>query len=142
MPADTSGPNTAWWAVLPLTLTALAAGAWLVLALWKPTTTWHLAPALVGGAGAWVVASADTDKTSHQRRRIGALAVLGLVVALVELAALHAYGRLEGPTLLGPNAVVESIVTATVGAASAVMASFRRTARTPTEAREDRPMSR
>ena len=109
----------------PFAFTVFAAVAWFALAAWHPTTTWHLAPALVAGAGAWVMALGASRQEVHGRRLVGASAALGLVVALGELAALNAMGRLEGPTLFGHDAVVEPAIAALVGAASAGVASLR-----------------
>jgi len=36
--------------------TAAVGLVWLLLALWRPTTTWHLAPVLLAGAWPWVTA--------------------------------------------------------------------------------------
>ena len=104
--------------------TALAAAAWLELIAWRPTTTWHLAPALVAGAGAWVAAPYRAEAMT--RWWIVAVAAVGLLAALGEIAVFHATGRLQGPALFGLSVVAESILMATVGAAFGVIASFRR----------------
>ncbi len=122
--AEASSPRIATLIAPALLTTALAAGAWLALIAWRPTTTWHLAPALVAGAGAWVAAQYRT--AAQTRWWIVAVAAFGLLAALGELAVFHATGRLEGPALLGLSGVAESSLTATVGAASGVIASFRR----------------
>lgn len=126
--------------MLPLAFTVFAAGAWFALAAWHPTTTWHLAPALVAGAGAWVTALGASRQEVQGRRLVGASAALGLVVALGELAALNALGWLEGPTLFGQNAVIESTLTAALGASSAVVASLRDAPRPKSVATESGPM--
>lgn len=122
--AEASSPRVASLIAPALITTALAAAAWFALIAWRPTTTWHLAPALVAGAGAWVVAQYRTDAVT--RWWIVATAALGLLVALGEVAVFQASGSLAGPALFGGTVVGESILMSTVGAASGVIAGFRR----------------
>jgi len=122
--AEASSPRLASLIAPALLTTALAAAAWLALIAWRPTTTWRLAPTLVAGAGAWVAAQYRTE--AQTRWSIVAVAAFGLLVAVGELAVLHATGPLEGPALFGLSGVAESILTAAVGAASGLIGSFRR----------------
>ncbi|HVL82980.1 MAG TPA: glutaredoxin domain-containing protein [Pseudonocardia sp.] len=62
--AAPSGWTGAGWAGVVLV-------AWVLLAVWRPTTTWHLAPGLLAAAGPWVTGQ---DVRSGDRRgavRIG-----------------------------------------------------------------------
>ena len=65
------------------------AALWLVLALIVSDTTFHLAPAIVGGAGAF-------GASRHAARA----AALGVGTALLVGAVLIVLGRLDGPSLL------------------------------------------
>lgn len=109
---------------------ALAAGAWLALVAWRPTTTWHLAPALVAGAGAWLAAHDRCGTAPHQKWWIGLIATMGLAVAWGEVEVFQGNGRLAGPALFGANVVVESMVTAALSSALAAYFGIRLGVRT------------
>jgi hypothetical protein len=84
---------------------------WVVLGFWRPTTTYHLAPLLIGATPA-VFAGGVVD------RRAGALlAAAGLGLALGAFWLLAVVPGLDGPPV-GPfsNAIQESVVLAFVGA--------------------------
>lgn len=104
----------------------VVAALWVLLAGWEPTTTWHLAPFLVGVIPPWL----------QSRRAVpprGGLPLVRRVAAAsgasaVGLAfALWALGLLRGPVLTGSGpAVVESVVLALLGPVVVVVLAARR----------------
>ena len=89
-------------------LTATFAVLWVVLAVWRATVTYHLAPAIVAG-----VASALGATTPKSRTR---LAAFGLTVALAGSLLLNVMGRLDGPSLLPfGGAMAEAVIFAVAG---------------------------
>lgn len=115
--------------------TALAASAWFALVAWRPTTTWHLAPALVAGVGAWLVAYGRPESMVRPKE-IGLLAASGLAVAWAEAVVFQAHGRLEGPVLMGENAGVESAAVAALASILVAIFGGRRVARARSDAPE------
>jgi uncharacterized protein (DUF427 family)/glutaredoxin len=114
-------------------LWALAGGlVWVTLAVWRPTTTWHLAPMLLAAAAPWVVAQ---DLRAGDRRalpRLAAAAVTGLVVSVLITWMLAAADLLRGPALPGfPDPLTESVVFAAAGAVLAALVGARRALRRP-----------
>ncbi|WP_308283411.1 glutaredoxin family protein [Pseudonocardia nigra] len=99
---------------------AVVALVWVLLAVWRPTTTWHVAPALLAAAWPWVVAQ---DLRGGDRAGVGRL--VGAGVGSVAVAALVTLGLdradlLRGPTVLGlASATVEALMLA--GAAAVVV---------------------
>ncbi len=88
---------------------------WVVVALLRSGTTFHLAPALVAAVLPVVFAYDGDDRTSARPIVVAALA--GLVVALVATLVLAATGLMTGPSLLPfGGAVTESVVFAIAGA--------------------------
>lgn len=82
------------------------AALWALLAVSSPTTTFHVAPAVVAGVG-------TLRPPGRERRRATAATV---ALAAVTIAALDAAGALAGPSLLpvgGP--VLEAVVVAIAG---------------------------
>ncbi len=127
--ASRSSPSSVWTPVL----WTLAAGlVWVGLAVWRPTTTWHLAPMLLAAAAPWVLAQ---DLRAGDRRalpRLAGAAVAGLIVAVLVSEALARTGFLLGPTLPGfPNPRTESLLLAGAGAVLAVLLGARRALRRP-----------
>lgn len=97
--------------VLPL----LLAGVWAALALANPTTTYHLAPAVV--TVAWPLGA--RTRAGRATRPREALVPVGAALALVAAALLLllASGALEGPSLVpGTDALGESVLLALAGA--------------------------
>jgi hypothetical protein len=93
----------------------VAAIAWSVLAAWRPTVTFHLAPVIV--AAAWPVAlrrgAALRVAASDTLRG----AVGGAAIAAVATALLAVLDLLRGPTLWGSGpALVEIVPAIVVGA--------------------------
>nr|WP_238383492.1 MULTISPECIES: glutaredoxin domain-containing protein [unclassified Nocardioides] len=110
--------------------TAVVTAAWLVLAGWQPSTTWHLAPLLVAAAWPWVVGQHQSPDDPSARRRIVVAAVAGLTVASLATGALAAIGHLEGPTWTGSGSTVaEALLLAGAGSLLAMVAGLARTVR-------------
>lgn len=81
--------------------TLAVAVVWVLLVLWRPTTTWHLAPPLMAAAWPWV-AGQDLCRSDPKARRALLTASAGALAASVGLtAALGSAGRLDGPTWTG-----------------------------------------
>ncbi len=99
---------------------------WVVLALVRTGTTFHLAPALVAVVFP-VTYAYDTDGAST--RDIGLAALAGLGLALVGTLILTVAGELTGSSLLPfGGAVTEAVVFAFAGAATGfVIGAIRRT---------------
>jgi hypothetical protein len=101
------GRSAAWGGGLAL--------LWLVLALARPSLTFHLAPLLVAAAPP-VLLTLD-DRAGATRREIVLATVLGAAMALVTTGILTGLGRLEGPGLGPfPDALVESLAFVAIGA--------------------------
>lgn len=120
VPGGSAGP---WW-------TAAVALTWLALALWRPSTTWHLAPLLLAAAWPWVVGQDQSPGDRSGRRRVLAAGVAGLTAAVLGTAALATSGLLRGPTWTGSGSpVVEALVLAVAGSLVATLAGLARTVR-------------
>lgn len=120
-PSPWSGP--AW--------TVVAGLLWLALALWRPTTTWHLAPALM--AGAWPWALAQTQPTPGRGRvRLLAAGAGGFTASGLTTLALAESGLLRGPTLPGfTGAAMEALVLSGGATVLAVLLGMFRTTADP-----------
>lgn len=82
---------------------------WVVLAGWRPTTTWHLAPLLIVLAPPWMAAHRP-DR--HRLRWIG----VGVGLALATTLVLDLLQLLRGPVLVGSDATIEAVLAITAGA--------------------------
>lgn len=90
-------------------LTTLAAAAvWLALAAWRPSTTFHLAPAVL--VAAWAVTERLTGDRPLTRARAAVVCSAGVGAALIMTAVLAAAGWLSGPALLGGSALAETLI--------------------------------
>lgn len=86
---------------------ALFAVSWIALAVFRPTTTYHLAPLIVA---AWPAVGERTME------RAITLSIVGFAVASATTGLLSVTGSLQGPSLLpwgGP--ALESLVSAAAG---------------------------
>ena len=100
--------------------TAVIAGVWVLLALWRPGTAWHLAPVLLGAAGPWVLGQDARVGDRSTVPRLVAAAVGAAVTVVAATGALLAAGLLGGPTVLGfATLAVEHVV---LGVGAAVLA--------------------
>lgn len=71
---------------------------WLGLALWRPTTTWHLAPVLVAGALPWFVLS-NLSSVGRKTQAVLLAAAAGGTAAALATTVLSGLDLLRGPTL-------------------------------------------
>jgi len=98
--------------------TAVAALAWAILAAARPTTTWHLAAALVVWAYPYLLLAG-----APRSRRPSIVVLPAAIAAAAALGwALHAAGLLAGPVVVGRDAFEESLIV--TGAAAFVGAAF------------------
>lgn len=88
---------------------------WGALAFARPSTTFHLAPAIVAWTPPYLVASSGVDDDRGVRA-----ALAGGSVAAVGGLVLAALGRLDGPVLFGGSGWAEAVIVA--GVATAVAA--------------------
>jgi uncharacterized protein (DUF427 family) len=115
--------------------TIVVAVVWSVLAAWRPTTTWHLAPLTLAAAWPWVVGQDTSSRDPSTRRRIMLAGGGGLGAALALTGVLSSAGRLDGPTWTGSgNPVVEALLLSVGGAAIATTMGLLRTVRRTTSA--------
>ncbi len=110
-----SGPRESPWS--GVVWSGAANTVWAVLAMVNPTTTYHLAP--VVALLAWPVIA--RSRRTGGGWRAGLIAAGGATV-LVALTAglLGSRGALAGPSLIGPNATVETAVLSAVAALAAL----------------------
>ncbi len=99
---------------------------WVVVALLRSGTTFHLAPILVAAAVPIAVAYDTQDQTSTQDLVVAT--VIGLVLALVATLILTLADEMTGPSLLpSGGAVTEAVVFSLTGAIGGfVIATLRR----------------
>lgn len=108
---------------------------WSVLVLWRPTTTWHLAPLILAAAWPWVVGQDTSSRDPSARRRIMLAGGGGLSAALALTGVLSSAGRLDGPTWTGSGSpAVEALLLSVGGAAVATTMGLLRTVRRTTSA--------
>lgn len=118
-----------------LTWTLVVAVVWSVLAAWRPTTTWHLAPLILGAAWPWIVGQDSAPGDHSARSRIILSGAAGLSAALALTGVLSASGRLDGPTWKGSSTpVAEALLLSVVGAAIATTVGLARAIRRTTSA--------
>lgn len=112
--------------------TAAVGALWLLLALWRPTTTWHLAPVLLAAAWPWVTGQ---DLRRGDRSAIGGLlgaGVGGLAAAAAATFALRGLDLLRGPALgWFPDPATEALVLGGGATVLAVAAVQVRAVRSP-----------
>lgn len=110
--------------------TAAVGVGWVLLALWRPTTTWHLAPVLLAAAWGWVLGQDLRAGERHGAARVTAAALAGFVVTVITTLGLAGAGLLAGPTFIGVGDVVgESLLLGAVGAVLVVLVGLRRVLR-------------
>lgn len=102
--------------------TVLVALVWVLLAAWRPSTTWHLAPVLLAGAAPWVVGQDLRGGDRSAIPRVVAAAVAGAAVSALVMWALWSGGLLAGPTVLGfPGPAIEAFTFAGVASVLALL---------------------
>ena len=84
---------------------------WIGLGFWRPTTTYHLAPLLIGATPAAFAAGSINKRTGVL------LGAVGLGLALAAFGLLASVPGLDGPTI-GPfsSATQESVILSVIGA--------------------------
>ncbi|WP_308283471.1 DUF427 domain-containing protein [Pseudonocardia nigra] len=111
---------------------AAVALGWVLLALWRPAASWHLAPALLAAAWPWVVAQDLRVGDRVAGTRVAWAGAAGFVFAAVVTFGLSAAGLLRGPTVLGfPAATAEALAAGAAGALVVVLVGLLRARRTP-----------
>ena len=113
----------------------MVAVVWSVLVVWRPPTTWHLAPLILASASPWVVGQDSAPGARSARSRIMLAGGEGLSAALALTGVLSAFGRLDGPTWTGSGTpVTEALLLSVGGAAIATTVGLLRTMRRTTSA--------
>lgn len=115
MVADAMITNTARSGVLRAAAWSLGfAVLWLIVAVARPDSTFHLAPLLIAGVAPVVTAFDDTAPAT--KRAVSLAAAIGLSLALVTTLILSAAGHLDGGALEPfSDPVVESVAGALAG---------------------------
>ncbi len=112
--------------------TAAVALCWVLLAVWLPTTTWHLAPVLLAGAWPWVTGQ---DLRAGRRSAIPSLlwsGAAGFAVSSLVALSLSRFDLLRGPTALGfSSATTEALTLAGTAAVLLVLLGLLRALRAP-----------
>lgn len=129
------GASTTRFPSQGLLWTLVVAAVWALLVVWRPTTTWHLAPLILAAAWPWVVGQDTSSGDASSRRRILLAGIRGLGAALAITGVLSAAGRLDGPTWTGSGTtLVEALLLSAGGAAIATTMGLLRTVRRTTRA--------
>lgn len=112
--------------------TAVVALAWVLLALWRPGTTWHLAPVLLAAAGPWVAGQDLRTGDRGAAVALGWAGAAGFVVSALVTWGLAAADLLRGPTVLGfATPVGEALASGAAAAALTVLVGLLRATRAP-----------
>jgi uncharacterized protein (DUF427 family)/glutaredoxin len=112
--------------------TVAVALGWVLLALWRPTTTWHLAPVLLAAAWPWVTGQDLRTGDRAAGVRLGWAGAAGFAVSASVTLGLSAAGLLRGPTVLGfPGATGEALAAGAAAAVLMVLVGLLRVMRTP-----------
>lgn len=124
-PAGAPSPWTGgWWAAAVLV-------AWVALALWRPATTWHLAPVLLAAAWPWVTGQDVRSGDRSGAARVAWSGLAGFAVTAVAALVLDRADLLRGPTFEGfPDVVTEALVLGGGAALLAVLIGLCRALRT------------
>lgn len=94
----------------------LIAVAWVALAIWRPTVTYHLAPFLVAGAWPYFLRNGPLRVANIDAMRAAAA---GLALSVATALVLVGLDLMRGPTLWDRgHAMLEVIPIALVGAAT------------------------
>lgn len=105
---------------------AAVAVLWVLLAVWRPETQWHLAPFLAAAAPPWLLARRG-ELTSALMVAVRQIAVASSLLVLGLTGVLWALDLLRGPVFVGAGpAVLESLVLAVLGPAVVVVLATRR----------------
>lgn len=100
-----------------------------MLVVWRPTTTWHLAPLILVAAWPWAVGQNTSSGDCGGRRRFVFAGGGGLVVALALTGVPSLAGGLGGPTWTGSaDPTPDTLFLTVAGAATARTVGLVRTA--------------
>jgi hypothetical protein len=128
--AGATHPSPSGWTGAALTIVVVL--GWVALGLWRPTTTWHLAPVLVAGAWPWLLWQAPPTGGRRGLARLLTAATVGFAAAGLTTLALSTAELLRGPTLPGFTAVpTEALVLSGGTTVLAVLLGLLRTMRRP-----------
>lgn len=98
---------------------ALLAGLWVVVALIRPTPTFHLAPFLIAAAPP-VLSTLDGDTRADRTTAVG-LAAASIALALAAALVVDVTGAMQGPAFEGfSGPLVEAAVFAAIGTAAGI----------------------
>jgi hypothetical protein len=105
---------------------ALLASLWVLVALIRPASTFHLAPLLVAGAPPVLFGLDNPDRPDRGSvLRIGAAA---FAMALAASGVVAAIGAMQGPALEAfPSPLVEAVVFSVIGSVAGVGSAVIRT---------------
>lgn len=110
--------------VVGVATSVVIALGWVLLTMWRPTATFHLAPLLV--ALAWPYSTRARLGRPATRDEATLPVLGGIAVGLGATLVLMSAGNLEGPTFWGSNdAPFESVLMTFIGAALGVRALLR-----------------
>jgi hypothetical protein len=105
-------PELPWWRHLAGTVLLMT--GWAAMASWHPTTTWHLAPFMIGASAS--VAARLRTAAPVATPRATRLTAIPAIAGLAETVLLNLAGRLAGPTVIDRgSALVESLLFVTLG---------------------------
>jgi uncharacterized protein (DUF427 family)/glutaredoxin len=112
--------------------TAVVALVWVLLAVWQPTTTWHLLPVLLAGALPWIIGQDLRAGDLSAAIRLAGAAAGGFAAAGLVTLGLARFDLLRGPALAGlGNATIESLVLAGAAAVFVVLVGLPKAFTTP-----------
>lgn len=121
MQDDGSGGMAAPGRARAIVVTLGVAGAWGLLAILRPTVTYHLGPAVVAWAYPFLRWTRPARPSTS--RALSSAAAGGLFAATATLV-LHAAGLLQGPALFGAGPLGEGLIVAAVAALVAAVAGI------------------
>lgn len=104
----------------------LLAALWVIVALIRPTSTFHLAPLLVAGAPVVLLGLDDSSRPDHTV--VIGLGAVSLALAILAAIAVDAFGAMQGPAFEGfPTPLVEAVVFIVAGSLGSVGFALLRT---------------
>jgi len=105
---------------------AMLAALWVAVAIFRPTSTFHLAPFLI--AAAPPVLLVLDEGTATDRASVLRVGAISLALAVGAALVLLAIGAMDGPVFeLFPSPMIEAFIFAAVGAVSGVGFGWWRT---------------
>lgn len=112
--------------------TAVVALVWVLLAVWRPTTTWHLVPVLLAGALPWMIGQDLRAGDRSAAARLAGAGLAGFAAAGLVTLGLARSDLLRGPAIAGlGNPAIESLALAGVAAVVLVLVGLLKAFRPP-----------